>query len=377
MKHGLLIQDEANVPLYSRIAEHLRGRIEGGEFAKNDRLPTNIELAKNYDTTPQTIRQSLGALMSEGLVSSTRGRGTFVLPRDSRSASSPIMVIQPDHGHNNSMQQIVNGVIRSAQDDGGRKVHMQVADYNLERECEQIAGLVGSDYAGAVIAPVLTPDIINQLTELKRSGFPFVLIVNWIPGLDVDFVGNDDEHTGQIVGEHLLEMGYEDIAFLGESMHVAPATFPRIKGLKKAMQSRLIDLSSNRILMVNHELGYGDNADPFEAGYQRVRELIASGAELPRAIYASHDYLASGALRACLEAGIDVPGQVAIIGSGDDIFTRTSTPQLSTVGFDHAWVGAKAFEVLQSLILNKSRKPKHHFGYGRVVVRGSTDPQCK
>jgi GntR family transcriptional regulator of arabinose operon len=377
MKQGLQIQGDVNVPLYSRIAEHIRCRIEDGEFAKDDRLPTNIDLAKSYDTTPQTIRQSLGALMSEGLVSSTRGRGTFVLPRDSQPTSSPIVVIQPDHGHNSSIQQIVNGVIRSAQDDGGRKVHMQVADYNLDRECEQIAGLMDSDYAGAIIIPVLTSEIIAQLTELRRSGFPYVLIVNWIPGLDVDFVGNDDEHNGQIIGEHLLSMGYEDIAFLGESMHVAPATFPRIKGLRKAMQSRLIDLPSNRILMVDHDLGYGVGADPFEAGYQRIKELIASGEDLPRAIYASHDYLASGALRACLEAGIDVPGQVAIIGSGDDIFTRSSTPQLSTVSFDHAWVGAKAFEVLQSLIRGKSQKAKHHYGYGKVVVRGSTDPQCR
>ena len=56
----------------------LRGRIMGGEFALDSKLPSHIELANEFGVAPLTLRQVLARLEEEGLVSREQGRGTFV-----------------------------------------------------------------------------------------------------------------------------------------------------------------------------------------------------------------------------------------------------------------------------------------------------------
>jgi GntR family transcriptional regulator len=66
------------VALYIRVAHSLRSRINQGEWQAEEQLPTIGELAKEYAVALVTIRLALQMLASEGLVASTRGRGTFV-----------------------------------------------------------------------------------------------------------------------------------------------------------------------------------------------------------------------------------------------------------------------------------------------------------
>lgn len=65
-------------PKYLAIADALRARIDRGEFAPGDRLPSQHALADDYGVTVMTLRQALGDLERDGLVHAVRGTGTFV-----------------------------------------------------------------------------------------------------------------------------------------------------------------------------------------------------------------------------------------------------------------------------------------------------------
>ncbi|MCK9915560.1 GntR family transcriptional regulator [Microbacteriaceae bacterium K1510] len=78
MRHR--INPEADrISLYVRLTSILRSRITSGEWKVGDRIPTIEELCTEYDVARNTVRQSLELLRSEGLISSGRGVGTFVL----------------------------------------------------------------------------------------------------------------------------------------------------------------------------------------------------------------------------------------------------------------------------------------------------------
>jgi GntR family transcriptional regulator len=66
------------VALYLRVANSLRNRIGQGDWAPEQQLPTIDELAKEYGVALITVRLALQLLGTEGLIESTRGRGTFV-----------------------------------------------------------------------------------------------------------------------------------------------------------------------------------------------------------------------------------------------------------------------------------------------------------
>jgi DNA-binding transcriptional ArsR family regulator len=69
-------------PLWQQLAALLRGRIERGELA--GRLEAETALAQHYGISRDTVRRALACLAGDGLIRSTRGRGTFVLPPDER-----------------------------------------------------------------------------------------------------------------------------------------------------------------------------------------------------------------------------------------------------------------------------------------------------
>lgn len=77
------------VSLYVRVAHSLRNRIQQGEWGPEEQLPTIGELEKEYNVAAVTIRLAFQQLAAEGLIESTRGRGTFVRADVKSAAQSP------------------------------------------------------------------------------------------------------------------------------------------------------------------------------------------------------------------------------------------------------------------------------------------------
>lgn len=72
---------EGPVPLYRRISDELKARIEAGEYVPGDRLPSELELARTYGVSRITSRQALDLLAAEGLLVRRQGMGSFVASR--------------------------------------------------------------------------------------------------------------------------------------------------------------------------------------------------------------------------------------------------------------------------------------------------------
>ncbi len=65
-------------PMYRRIAEDLRARIESGVIPQGAKLPTETELRDRYDGAARnTVRDAIKLLASRGLVETRPGKGTF------------------------------------------------------------------------------------------------------------------------------------------------------------------------------------------------------------------------------------------------------------------------------------------------------------
>ncbi len=66
------------IPLYWQIEDDLRRKIQEGMWPPGARLPSEQELGQLYRASRITIRQALGNIAADGLVSREPGRGTFV-----------------------------------------------------------------------------------------------------------------------------------------------------------------------------------------------------------------------------------------------------------------------------------------------------------
>ncbi|WP_211748265.1 trehalose operon repressor [Paenibacillus sp. Marseille-Q4541] len=66
------------VTLYKDFAE----KIDTGTLAPGSKLPSEHELAQNYQITRETVRKGLNLLAQNGYIHKVKGKGSFVLERD-------------------------------------------------------------------------------------------------------------------------------------------------------------------------------------------------------------------------------------------------------------------------------------------------------
>lgn len=74
---GSVIDLDGPEPLWRQVADHLAGRIAAKEWAR--RLPSVRTLADQYDVSHTTVSDALRELSQRGIVTTTRGRGTFIV----------------------------------------------------------------------------------------------------------------------------------------------------------------------------------------------------------------------------------------------------------------------------------------------------------
>ncbi|BFU42887.1 hypothetical protein KRMM14A1004_11240 [Krasilnikovia sp. MM14-A1004] len=73
-----MIDPSADRAVFRQLADLLRDRITSGELGPGEPLPSELRLAQEYGLSRTTVRQAIGQLRTEGLVTVERPRGTFV-----------------------------------------------------------------------------------------------------------------------------------------------------------------------------------------------------------------------------------------------------------------------------------------------------------
>ena len=68
-------------PLYQQLANILRSRITGGEWAKGEPLPSGSYLQQEHGVSRVTVRKAVQVLRDEGLVITIPQRGTYIAGR--------------------------------------------------------------------------------------------------------------------------------------------------------------------------------------------------------------------------------------------------------------------------------------------------------
>jgi GntR family transcriptional repressor for pyruvate dehydrogenase complex len=80
------------------IADELKLRILAGEWTLGQALPSNKQLAEEFDTSTLTVREAVAQLIAAGFLESRHGSGTYVVDVDPAAASSTWLLSRGDAG---------------------------------------------------------------------------------------------------------------------------------------------------------------------------------------------------------------------------------------------------------------------------------------
>ncbi|MFD3424196.1 LacI family DNA-binding transcriptional regulator [Streptomyces decoyicus] len=210
----------------------------------------------------------------------------------------------------------------------------------------------------------------SRYARLASRGVPFVLINGYNPHIDAPFVSPDDGAAARMAVRHLAELGHERIG-----LAVGPARYVpsrrKAEGFAAALEESLGLSRGQAERRVRHTLF------SVEGGHAAAAALLDDGCT---GIVCGSDLMALGVVRAARQRGLDVPGDISVVGFDDSQLIAFTDPPLTTVrqpvqAMATAAVGALIEELHDRTQDRRTPPQRTEFVFQpELVVRGSTGP---
>jgi DNA-binding LacI/PurR family transcriptional regulator len=188
---------------------------------------------------------------------------------------------------------------------------------------------------------------------------PMVVAAAGAEGLRADVVRNDDHLGMRLVFDYLVAAGHTALAHLG-GLGGAVAE-ERVAGYCAAMTHHGLE----------SEIVVAESDFTEDAGYRGAARLLRGGRPVT-AIAAVNDLAAVGAMSAVADAGLRVPGDVAVTGYDDTFVCAIRQVSLTSVNPDSPGIGTQAAHCVLHRIEDPGRPVEEHLLPPRLVTRFSS-----
>ena len=354
----------------------LRG-IETGRFRIGERIPTERDLAIQFNLSRPTITAAIRRLVRENLIRRSRNRGSVVVkapPRKSLTFGAILLGLSRQHEEETIFSAVGNEILHCASMEHSMVLLQDPSwlEYPSDPGLAQRYGVIISQFIERKVAGVfLTPQWIlpeqhasmtaEVVEELAHAAIPVILIdgdvVRYPARSRFDLVGIDNFHSGYLLAEHFLELGCRKIDFFAIAMR-HPTQEARIAGYLKAMEAHGLHPDPAGLHYGN--LLHGD----FVVETLRRRH--------PEAVLVVNDFRAASVMRMALAAGIKIPEEVRIGGFDDLPMACHLSVPLTTIRQPAAGIGAIALHTMFQRINEPYLPPMHIEVSAELIVRASS-----
>jgi DNA-binding LacI/PurR family transcriptional regulator len=189
---------------------------------------------------------------------------------------------------------------------------------------------------------------------------PVVLLNNQQPSEFVHSVLIDNVEASLQATRHLIQLGHRRIAYLGDRCgHQSDAE--RSTGYRRGLEEARMEFVSELVV-------HGDGMP--EGGMKAMAQLLALPDRLT-AVFCYNDMTALGAMRQIRASGLEIPGDLSVVGFDDLYISQYLEPPLTTVRQPMRQMGRMAMETL--LHIFDGPHSTHNLRVeGQLIVRQST-----
>ena len=271
-----------------------------------------------------------------------------------------------------SGRELLQGALQYARSDPYCSVQMDLMPDALTPE--KVAAIKDQGIDGILTSEIgMTPAVTAAFAKLD---IPMVVMSAPDPRLsertsNLAFVGMDEESIGALGAKYLASLGaFNSFGFVA-SYRGLPWSDLRMQGFARGART-----SGGRSVRL---FGGPENLSVAPGSPDDLKKLEAWLLDLPKpaAIMADHDNRASQVIDCCKRLGLNMPGQVAVLGVDNDrVICDFTNPRLTSILPDHEQVGFRAAAQLAAMMRRKSSRkatvvrcpPK------TIVVRETTRP---
>lgn len=221
------------------------------------------------------------------------------------------------------------------------------SDLDAEKQMGYFRSLLGKRIDGILMNSVSALSSKHQ-AELVASGVPIVLLNRSAPGRMFSTVCADNETGGALAAQYLLDRGHRKIAHLaGPRKHGNLSD--RARGFVRVLQAARP--------AVQPVILRGDYN--FSGGSDLMHRLLTEHPDTT-GVFAANDIMAFGAVRAALERGLRIPGDISLIGFDNIELASIIHPPLTSIHQPKYEIGRAAVEILLRLGHSKGKPAPEH-----------------
>lgn len=362
-----MAQNELGKPKHRQIYEFVHKAILSGQYKCGDRLPTDGQLMRRFDTSRPTVARAMRDLEQAGFVQRRPGSGTYVrLPADAEHQLLGLLI--PGLGETEIFEPICGEIARRCHSHSlsllwGDSSPKSMAEQ--ERQAEALCQrYIDQRVAGVFFAPVELTSGMAQTNRriadaLDHAGIAVVLLDRDVEDFPFrsrfDLVGIDNYRAGYLQTVHLLRRGCHRVDYVARPMS-APTVDARIAGYERALQDHKITFEPSWV----HR---GDPADP-----EFVRQLAEAR---PEAFVCANDITAANLMQNLIRLGIQVPEDVRVMGLDDVKYAKLLSVPLTTLRQPCRELGAAAVTAMVQRLEDRQQPARDILIDVKLVVRES------
>ncbi|MBG6055436.1 LacI family transcriptional regulator [Salinibacterium sp. CAN_S4] len=243
-----------------------------------------------------------------------------------------------------------------------RDSHYDLLAYAGSRQVEgpgwerrSLQRLSGTLIDGAIM---VTPTVVSASSDI-----PIVAIDPHTGRADLPTVESDSFSGARQATQHLIELGHTRIGFIGGRPDLRSAAL-RDAGYRRALADAGLPYDPALVR---------DGLYQQQTSREPALSLLR-GRNRPTAVFAANDLSGIAILEVAAELGLDVPGDLSVIGFDDIPEASQMTPPLTTIRQPMKTLGATAARMVVALLAGEQPETMHSLLPTRLVARATTAP---
>lgn len=186
----------------------------------------------------------------------------------------------------------------------------------------------------------------EQKDFMKKYDKPIVTVNRDFKDKDLPLIPNIDIDNFQAAYDatkHLIDKGNKKIGIIRADEEDGTC-ISRLKGYKKALKDNNLKIDKSLIIGKNFK---------FNSAYNQMENLLEINDQID-GMFCISDELASAAIKAILDHGLNVPEDISVIGFDDVLLSRQYNPEISTIHQPIFKMGTVAMETAYKMLQKKS-----------------------
>ena len=193
---------------------------------------------------------------------------------------------------------------------------------------------------------------------------PFLFVHRLVNSQGPNSIVPDDRYGARLAVSHLVSLGHRRIAFIG-GPEEWDAAINRLAGYREELAASGLPYDPGLVRRGDWQV---------QSGFVAAQDLLAvtnAQALRPTAVFAANDLMAQGVIYAAQDAGLRVPGDLAVVGYDDRDFAGFVRPALTTVQMPCEKMGHVAVESFLRLVRCEVAVIEPTLVRGNLIVRES------